>query len=196
MMRTRPLIALALTSAALLAACGTSTKATTSAPASSAAPAQAAWTIVDCSGGTAPYGADAPDGDAGTADVKVTDVKDVPYVSVASGAAAPTELQSVDIIEGTGAPVAAGGTVAVQYCGVDLGTATLFDSSYQRGAPATFSLDQVIPGFGQGLVGMKTGGQRLLVIPGALAYGANPPSGAGIAPDASLIFVVDMVATQ
>ena len=102
----------------------------------------------------------------------------------------------MDIIEGTGTPVAAGGTVAVQYCGVDLSTAALFDSSYQRGAPATFSLDQVIPGFSQGLVGMKTGGQRLLVIPGALAYGSNPPSGAGIAPDAALIFVVDMVATQ
>ena len=52
---------------------------------------------------------------------------------------------------------------------------------------------QVIQGWSEGLVGMKVGGRRELVIPGALAYGANPPS-PDIAPDETLVFVVDLAA--
>lgn len=190
-MPSRLVLAL-LATAGLLAACGSPSASGGSPTASAVAP----WTIVSCDAQTAPYGADAADGTDGTDQVKVTDVKSIPYVSIAAGAQAPTDLQVVDIIPGTGETVAAGGSVAVNYCGIGLQTMSLFDSSYGRGAPATFSLDQVIPGFGQGLVGMKTGGQRLIVIPGALAYGANPPQGSGIMADEALIFVVDMVATQ
>lgn len=114
----------------------------------------------------------------------------VPAITVATDAQPATELGVADIQEGTGAEVKAGDTLTVDYCGVGLGTKTLFDSSWTRGTPASFGLDQVIPGWQQGMPGMKVGGQRLLVIPGALAYGANPP--AGIQPDETLIFVVQL----
>ncbi len=114
----------------------------------------------------------------------------VPAITVATDAQPATELGVADIMEGTGAEVKAGDTLTVDYCGVGLGTKTLFDSSWTRGTPASFGLDQVIPGWQQGMPGMKVGGQRLLVIPGALAYGANPP--AGIQPDETLIFVVQL----
>jgi FKBP-type peptidyl-prolyl cis-trans isomerase len=54
---------------------------------------------------------------------------------------------------------------------------------------------QVIKGFDQGIPGMKVGGERLLVIPPSLGYGANPPTGSGIAPDETLIFLIDVTAT-
>jgi FKBP-type peptidyl-prolyl cis-trans isomerase len=61
------------------------------------------------------------------------------------------------------------------------------------GQPISFPLDGVIRGWSEGLVGMKVGGRRTLVIPGDMAYGANPPPGAGIAPNETLVFTVDLV---
>jgi peptidylprolyl isomerase len=84
----------------------------------------------------------------------------------------------------------AGDSLTVDYCGVGLGGRTLFDSSYSRGEPATFPLDGVIAGWQQGLVGMKVGGQRLLVIPAALGYGDQ--GNQGIAPGETLVFVVQL----
>ena len=63
-----------------------------------------------------------------------------------------------------------------------------------RGEPATFPLDGVIAGWQQGLPGMQSGGQRLLVIPGELAYGEAPPP--GILPNETLIFLVDLQAVN
>ena len=85
----------------------------------------------------------------------------------------PTTLVKQDLVVGTGAEVQAGDTVTVNYIGVSCSTGKIFDSSYTRGQPATFSLDQVIPGWTQGIPGMKVGGQRLLGIPSDLAYGAQ-----------------------
>ena len=68
----------------------------------------------------------------------------------------------------------------------------VFDSSWQRGEPATFPLDGVIQGWSQGLVGMQPGGRRLLVIPAELAYG-DAGAGADIAPGETLVFVVDLI---
>jgi peptidylprolyl isomerase len=115
-----------------------------------------------------------------------------PAITVATDAQPATELGVADMTPGTGAEVKAGDTLTVDYCGVGLGGKTLFDSSYSRGTPATFPLDGVIAGWQQGMLGMKVGGTRLLVIPGALAYGATPPDGAGIQPDETLIFVVSL----
>jgi peptidylprolyl isomerase len=117
-----------------------------------------------------------------------------PAITVATDAQPATELGIADIKEGSGQAAAAGDTVTANYCGVGLGSKTVFDSSYQRGTPATFPLDGVIPGWQQGVPGMKVGGSRLLVIPGSLAYGPNPPAGSGIAPDETLIFVVELTA--
>lgn len=109
----------------------------------------------------------------------------------------PTEvkpvLEKTDLKTGEGQEVQAGDTVTVNYIGVSCSTGKVFDSSWSRGAPATFPLGQVIPGWGQGIPGMKVGGQRQLVIPPALAYGATPPAGSGIEPNETLVFVVDLV---
>jgi hypothetical protein len=103
----------------------------------------------------------------------------------------PTQLQTTDLVEGTGDPVPAGATVTVDYIGVSCSTGKIFDSSYSRGQPATFPLSQVIPGWTQGIPGMKVGGQRLLVIPPDQGYG-DTGAGSDIAPGETLWFVVDM----
>ena len=85
--------------------------------------------------------------------------------------------------------------MTVDYCGVGLDSGAIFDSSWARGQPATFPLDGVILGWQEGIPGMKPGGRRLLIIPGDLAYGPNPPPGSGIGPNETLVFVVDMLSS-
>ena len=99
-------------------------------------------------------------------------------------------LVTEDLIEGEGPEVAPGATVTVHYAGVLLDGST-FDASFGA-APATFPLDQVIPGWTEGIPGMKVGGRRLLVIPSDLAYGAQG-AGSAIPPNADLVFVVDLL---
>jgi peptidylprolyl isomerase len=106
---------------------------------------------------------------------------------------AATELGVTDDVVGSGDEVTAGATVTAHYVGVSASTGTQFDASWDRGAPISFPLDGVIQGWSEGLVGMKVGGRRTLVIPGDMAYGANPPPGAGIAPNETLVFTVDLV---
>lgn len=103
----------------------------------------------------------------------------------------PAQLVTEDLVEGTGAPVQPGATVTVNYVGVACSTGMVFDTSY-GGQPATFPLTQVIPGWTQGIPGMKVGGTRLLGIPSEMAYG---PSGQGpdIGPDEALWFVVEVL---
>ena len=103
----------------------------------------------------------------------------------------PTSLVIEDLTVGSGTPVVATDTVTVNYIGVSCSTGKIFDSSWSRGKPATFGLDQVIPGWTQGLVGMKPGGSRQLVIPPDLGYGSRG-QGSSIAPDETLIFIVDL----
>ena len=106
-----------------------------------------------------------------------------------------TELEIEDLATGAGEPVAAGATVTVDYVGFANSTDVQFDDSYSRGQPATFSLDQVIQGWSDGLVGMQPGGARLLRIPADQAYGASgsPPD---IGPDEDLTFCVTLVSVQ
>lgn len=109
----------------------------------------------------------------------------------------PTDLVITDITEGDGAEATAGKTVSVHYVGVALSTGEEFDASYNRGAPLQFRLGigQVITGWDNGIMGMKVGGRRQLVIPPHLAYGDR---GAGnvIKPGESLIFVCDLIAVS
>lgn len=109
---------------------------------------------------------------------------------------APTQLVVKDLTPGTGAEVTAASTVEVDYIGVACTTGKIFDDSYSRGQTISFPLNQVIPGWSQGLVGMKAGGTRLLGIPAELAYGSAPPPGSGIAPDEPLWFVVQLKGVQ
>ena len=106
----------------------------------------------------------------------------------------PGTLQVRDVVQGTGKAAESGDKLTVQYVGVSWSTGQEFDSSWSRGKkPFSFPLGagQVIPGWDQGLVGMKQGGRRELVIPPNLAYGpqGQPPA---IAPNETLIFVIDL----
>lgn len=106
----------------------------------------------------------------------------------------PEELVIIDEIEGTGPVVEAGNTVSCHYVGVAFSTGEEFDASWNRGEPLSFrvGIGQVIQGWDQGLLGMKVGGRRRLEIPSELAYGSRG-AGAAIAPNESLIFVVDLM---
>jgi peptidylprolyl isomerase len=105
---------------------------------------------------------------------------------------APTKLVVKDLTVGTGAVVPAGATITANYIGVACSTGKIFDSSYAHGGAIQFPLSGVIPGWTNGIPGMKLGGSRLLGIPADQAYGANPPS-PEIAPDEALWFVVQPV---
>ncbi len=106
--------------------------------------------------------------------------------------ALPTELTVSDEVVGTGTEAKSGDTVSVNYVGM-LPDGTVFDSSKQRG-PFQFTLGagQVIQGWDKGVVGMKVGGKRQLIIPPGMAYGSQG-AGSAIPPNATLIFEVEMV---
>lgn len=123
-----------------------------------------------------------------------TDLKTEPVIG--SGTTpAPTSLETKDLVVGTGATATASDTVEVQYVGADYTNGKDFDSSWSRGQPSSFPLNGVVPGFAQGIVGMKVGGRREIVIPPALGYGATGQAPA-VAPDETLVFVVDLLAIQ
>lgn len=99
--------------------------------------------------------------------------------------------------DGKGPGALADGYVTVHYSGVDGRTGKEFDESFSDGAPVTFSLAQVVPGFTKGLTGQKAGSRVLIAMPGADGYdaaGGNPD--AGIEVGDTLIFVVDVVAVS
>ena len=109
------------------------------------------------------------------------------------------ELKKIDVVEGTGAE-AGSGPVHVHYTGwlndvsqAD-GRGRKFDSSVDRGTPFQFHLGagQVIRGWDEGVVGMKVGGKRTLIIPPELGYGARGAGGV-IPPNATLVFDVELV---
>jgi peptidylprolyl isomerase len=123
-----------------------------------------------------------------------TDLSKKPKITVPDGAP-PKGLEVEEVVEGDGAEAKSGDKVSVQYVGVGYKSGEEFDSSWSRGAePFTFTLGagEVIPGWDQGVEGMKEGGRRELIIPAELAYGAAgaPPA---IGPNETLIFVVDLV---
>ena len=106
-----------------------------------------------------------------------------------------TELQVIDTTPGTGTEVAATSTVTAHYTGAVASTGKIFESSLSGGEPVTFPLDQVIEGWKQGLVGMKAGGKRRLIIPASMAYGEQSPS-ADIPANSALVFDIELVSVQ
>jgi peptidylprolyl isomerase len=107
---------------------------------------------------------------------------------------APTKLVANYVLEGDGEEVGAEDSVLVQYKGVLWDTGKEFDSTYSRKALTSFSLQQVVKGWSQGLTGKKVGSRVLIVIPPSLGYGDSPPSGSGIEKDSTLVFSVDILA--
>ena len=125
--------------------------------------------------------------------VKVTGkLGEKPTIEV-SGGDPPTELVSKDIKVGKGPAAKAGDNVSVQYVGALYKDGTVFDNSWDRGEAFQFGLGQgqVIPGWDQGVAGMKEGGRRVLTIPPDLGYG-DAGAGGAIPPGATLVFVVDL----
>lgn len=169
-MRTRHLIAAGLAGLALTAAgCGSDTT-------------------------TAEFTVDAPPASEAAADADdAAPAAKKPKVKVPSGKP-PKKLQVRDLKEGSGPAVKKGDSVSVNYVGVAYSTKKEFDNSYDRGAPfeLTVGAGEVIAGWDEGLVGMKAGGRRELIIPPGQAYGAqgSPPN---IGPNETLVFVIDLV---
>ena len=155
--------------AVLAAGCGSSSKKTTATIPSSGA------TSTTTSGGSP------------------TDLSSKPSIPKQSGPP-PKTLVVKDIVKGHGATATSGKSVTVQYVGVLYSNGQQFDASWDRGQPFSFPLGtgQVIPGWDKGVVGMRVGGRRQLIIPPNLAYGAqgSPPA---IGPNETLIFDIDLL---
>jgi peptidylprolyl isomerase len=171
-MRRLPILLACCLLALAAAACGDDSDEQSATPAATAAPA--ATTPADLAKGVS------------------KDLTEKPAVAQPAGDP-PAGLQTVDIVKGKGKAATTGDVVAVQYVGDSWSTGEQFDASWDRGTePFTFPLGagQVIPGWDQGVAGMKEGGRRLLVIPPDLAYGpqGQPPIG----PNETLVFVVDL----
>jgi peptidylprolyl isomerase len=180
MSRRRRYLLITLMGAALaLSACGSS-----GSPSSSATTSTANGHTAASIGGIAPIPAAqrSPTGQAGTA----------PPVVVPS-TAPPTLLEATDLIVGKGAAAAAGDTLTVQYILATYSTHDVVQSSWHS-QPFKFALGegQVIPGWDKGLVGMRVGGRRELIIPPSLGYGDQSP-GPGIAANDTLVFVIDLL---
>jgi len=173
-LRTWALVALAASSLGL-AACGSSSSSstTTTAPSCPSTVTQGIGTIADPSA-------------AGTIGTQ-------PTITVPPGCP-PTQLETKDLIVGTGPAIKAGDKATVQYVGVAYSSKQIFDSSWSRNQPFAFALGKgaVIPGWDIGVAGMQVGGRREIIIPPSLAYGASSP-GAGIAANDTLVFIVDLV---
>ena len=182
-------------------AAGGSGSDTTGAPPSAAAPQTTADTASSPAAGPSSgtdFGPSAPAAPPSTAgggaavtsvpDKTTIDGKAVTLKKTASG------LRYYDSVVGTGPEVKAGQTASVQYTGTLL-DGSKFDSSYDHGgSPFDFPVGggQVIHGWDEGVVGMKVGGKRRLVVPGDLAYGANSPTPA-IPANATLVFDIELV---
>ncbi len=173
--------ALAVAAAASLAGCSSddssnaksTTTRSTSAAAATTVDTRPACTVDDVT----------VDGEAGTR----------PKITIPDTCAPPAELLIKDIVPGTGTAVAAGDDATVQYDLVTWSDKAEKDASWNRGEPFTVEnvgQAQVIDGWNQGMIGLKEGGRRLLIIPPALGYGRG---GNGIKPNETLVFVIDAV---
>jgi peptidylprolyl isomerase len=157
---------------------------------------------------TPPQASASADGDTGSAQAcpgptpvpapegATTDLSTKPAVEVGEDPA-PSTLEVSDIVVGEGEVACPGDTVLMQYVGVTYADGQQFDASWDRGEPFPFRLGagQVIAGWDEGIVGMREGGRRQLVIPPDLGYG-DRGAGADIPPGATLVFVVDLLEVQ
>lgn len=142
-----------------------------------------------------PVAAQAPANNAGSSAYappevteNATDLTKEPKSGAGSGGV--TTLQTKDLVVGKGKAAKLSDTVTVHYVGTLFADGTVFDSSWEGGQPVEFPLNRVVPGFAQGIEGMKIGGRRQIIIPAELGYrDANVP---GIPPNSTLVFIVDL----
>ena len=131
----------------------------------------------------------------------VTTPDGVPGVTIPMDAP-PTELRAHTLVLGAGAPLVEGDRAVLHYTGLLWSTRSIFDSSWDRGAPATFTVasfeddpNGVVPGLAQGLVGQRIGSQVIVVIPPEFGYpeGQSP---ATIPAGSTMVFVVDVLGVE
>jgi peptidylprolyl isomerase len=191
MLKIRPVLLVVLCALALVAAgCGDESEPSTADRYAQKAEDEAEKRPAAATADAKPITAEKVEPTAGEANL---DTK--PKIPKASGAA-PKKLVAQDLIVGDGAEAKSGDPVSVQYVGVTYDDNKEFDASWSGSKPGkafTFTLGQggVIQGWDQGVVGMKVGGRRKLVIPPDLAYGAqgSPPN---IGPNETLVFEIDL----
>jgi FKBP-type peptidyl-prolyl cis-trans isomerase FkpA len=114
------------------------------------------------------------------------------------------EFSATDLVVGTGAQAANGNSVTVHYTlwlynnGGPESKGTKIDASRDRGSPFSFTLGarQTVPGFEQGILGMRVGGSRRIYVPSQLGYGAQGAPQGGIPPNAALVFEVELVSVN
>lgn len=102
------------------------------------------------------------------------------------------ELQISEVSVGTGEEVRPGATITAHYTGALCKNGIIFQSSHDMGRSISFSLNQVIAGWTQGVPGMKVGGTRRLIIPAGMAYGDSSPA-PNIPAGSDLVFDIDLV---
>lgn len=138
---------------------------------------------------------DASTGPRPAVPIEQTTFASVLGVNLAQSTKLPSGMYYRDITPGTGTTLATGQTVSVHYVGA-FANGQVFDANQAPSAPYAFTLGsgRVIPGWDQGLVGMKVGGRRQLIIPPELAYGPNDYR--GIPGNSVLVFTVDAVSAQ
>lgn len=162
----------------------------------------AALAATGCGGSSNAKPAEIPAGPAPTAppppqaSTNLKDTKSKPVVPKQTGPA-PKKLVVKDIVVGKGPAAKKGSKLSVQYVGVLYNGGQQFDASWDNGSPFPLTLGQggVIKGWDQGLVGIKAGGRRELIIPANLAYG---PRGQGttIPPNSPLVFIIDALSVS
>jgi FKBP-type peptidyl-prolyl cis-trans isomerase len=130
-----------------------------------------------------------------------TNMSSKPKVTSDAGLPSAT-LKVKDLVVGKGPAATPDSTVTLQYVGVRYADGKQFDSSWERGGPTSFSLRKVVKGFTQGIGGkgeispMKVGGRRIIVVPSEMGYGEEGTPDGGIPPNASIVFVVDLLAVK
>ncbi len=196
--RRSALAPLLLAATLTLTACGSDDIDTVGSAAGSA-PEEAAPGTGAAGSAAAPQSSEA--GDAGSAhsgghsggvpDVTANakDLKKEPVLAAGTGTP-PEKVVTKDLVVGKGETAKASATVTVQYVGALYSDGSVFDSSWASG-PIPFALSGVVPGFAEGIVGMKVGGRREIVIPSALGYG--PAAQPGIPANSTLVFIVDLI---
>ncbi|WP_432852322.1 FKBP-type peptidyl-prolyl cis-trans isomerase [Amycolatopsis sp. CA-161197] len=178
--------AVAVAAAFSLSACGDdSTSASAQQPSQPSAPAAPSSSAAQAAG---------TKGRECTADdIKTTGTfGQAPTITIPDDCDPPKKLITKDLVAGTGNGAKAGQKVSMNYSLVTWSDKQKLDSSFDRGQTfdLTLGAGEVIPGWDQGLVGIKQGGRRLLIIPPDLGYGQG---GNGIAPNETLVFVTDAV---
>ena len=124
------------------------------------------------------------------------DIQTKPLVTIPDSPP-PSTLQIDDIVVGQGPIVSSGDFLLMDYVGVSYSTGLQFDASWDRGQPFPFELGagRVIKGWDEGIAGMAVGGRRTLTIPPELAYGETGSGSGSIAPNETLVFTVDLLAS-